>query len=160
MSLAMLKEALKRVHGIPNLLVLGSGSSPGDPPELLGSEAMRELLIWLKANADFVLIDTPPVLGMADTMSLAPMVDAVILVASAGHVSEGALQESLYRLEGVEARVIGAVLNKYDPSRSKEYSSTYYYTKRRTGFGRSDQNVAGLRAVDRLAADGSTKSPK
>jgi capsular exopolysaccharide synthesis family protein len=160
MSLSMLKEALHRVHGIPNLLVLGSGSSSGDPPELLGSEAMKELLIWLKANADFVLIDTPPVLGMADTLSLAPMVDAVLLVASAGHVSEGALQESLYRLEGVEARVIGAVLNKYDPSRSKEYYSNYYYTRKRTGFSRSDQNVAGLRAVDRMAAGGSAKSPR
>jgi capsular exopolysaccharide synthesis family protein len=160
MSLPMLREGLHRAQGIPNLLVLGSGSSLGDPPELLGSEAMKELLTWLKANADFVLIDTPPVLGMADTLSLAPMVDAVLLVASSGHVSEGALQESLYRLEGVEARVIGAVLNKYDPSRSKEYSSTYYYTRKRTGFGRSEQNIAGLRAVDRMAAGGSTQTPQ
>lgn len=158
-SMPLLREALGRVHGIPNLLVLGSGSSAGDPPELLGSEAMRELVSWLKDNADFVLIDTPPVLGMADTMSLAPLVDAVMLVASAGHVSEGALQESLYRLEGVEARVIGAVLNKYDPSRTRDYYSSYYYKKKSTGFSR-DENVSGLRSVDRMAAGGSPQPPQ
>jgi capsular exopolysaccharide synthesis family protein len=152
-SVTALKESLRRVQGVPGLLVLGSGSSPGDPPELLGSEAMQDLLGWLKANADLVLIDTPPVLGMADTTSLAPMVDAVLLVASAGQVREGALQEALHRLEGVEARVIGAVLNKYDPSRTRDYYSSYYYGRRRYGAA-AEEERAGLRAVDDVAASG------
>jgi non-specific protein-tyrosine kinase len=155
---AMLKEALMRVDGLQNLLILGSGSARGDPPELLGSEAMKDLVAWLRGSADFVLIDTPPVLGMADTMSLAPLVDGVMLVASAGDVSQAALRESLYRLEGVEARVIGAVLNKYDPSRSRDYYSSYYYNRPRHGFGARGERRSGLRAIDGMAGEGASST--
>jgi capsular exopolysaccharide synthesis family protein len=151
-SPSLLKEALLPVGGIPNLLILSSGSALGEPPELLGSKAMEDLIHWLKSSADFVLIDTPPVLGMADAMSLAPLVDAVMLVASSGEVSEGALQDALHRLEGVEARVIGAVLNKYDPTRSRDYYTNYY--TRDDGPAPRQRKRASLRPVDGLTSGG------
>jgi protein-tyrosine kinase len=152
-SAAILREALKPVEGVPNLLILSSGSARGEPPELLGSKAMEDLVNWLKGSADFVLLDTPPVLGMADATSLAPLVDAVMLIASSGEVSEGALQEALYRLEGVDARVMGAVLNKYDPTGSRDYYSSYY-TRDGARQTPREKKRARLSAFDDMAAGG------
>jgi len=152
-SAAILREALKPVEGVPNLLILSSGSARGEPPELLGSKAMEDLVNWLKGSADFVLLDTPPVLGMADATSLAPLVDAVMLIASSGEVSEGALQEALYRLEGVDARVMGAVLNKYDPSGARDYYSSYYTRDGARPTPREKKRTR-LSAFDNMAAGG------
>jgi polysaccharide biosynthesis transport protein len=138
-------------------LFLGSGSAHGDPPELLGSEAMKDLLGSLKEQADFVLIDTPPVLGLADTTSLAPFVDATVLVAGASGVTQAAVHEALYHLRGVEARVVGTILSKYDPSRSRDYYSTYK-TRPRHGFAPRGQEEAGLRAIDGMAGRAATPS--
>jgi capsular exopolysaccharide synthesis family protein len=106
--------------------VLPCGYVPPNPAELLGSQVMREIVGALKTRYDWVLIDTPPVLAMADTPVLCPYVDGVILVIASEASSRPAVQRSVDQLAGVGGSVIGAVLNKVDLKRNSYYYSQYY----------------------------------
>ncbi|MDQ3915612.1 MAG: polysaccharide biosynthesis tyrosine autokinase [Actinomycetota bacterium] len=111
--------------GIPNLKLLPSGPIPGNPAELLGSEMMRSILEQLASVADFVLVDGPPTLTLADAITLAPLTDGVLFVTDSQATRRGAVEHSRQQLEQVEAQVIGAVLNNFDPSKTGAYE--YYY---------------------------------
>jgi capsular exopolysaccharide synthesis family protein len=104
---------------VPGLRVLHTGPVGNVTPEVLGSGAMRLVLDELELDADFVLIDTPPVLTAADTLAIAPLADAVLLVAAAERTSSVALAEARLQLEQIGAFVIGAVLNNVDRSRAR-----------------------------------------
>jgi capsular exopolysaccharide synthesis family protein len=67
-----------------NLTVIPAGVTPANPAELLGSTAMRRLLDQLRTRFDRVILDTPPVLPLADVAVLAPLVDGTLLVVRAG----------------------------------------------------------------------------
>jgi non-specific protein-tyrosine kinase len=111
-----------------NLRLLPSGPIPGNPAELLGSEAMRKLIAELRGAADFILIDVAPILAVADGMTLAPMVDSVLFIADAAQATGGGIQQARSQLDQVNARVVGAVLNNFDSSKSRGYSVAAPYT--------------------------------
>jgi capsular exopolysaccharide synthesis family protein len=116
--------------GIPNVRVLTSGPIPNNPAELLTSLGVGQLVDTLTANADFVLFDSAPVLGLADAAILASRVDGSLLVvdASTSHSSAGArAKEEIERAGGT---IVGCVLNAFDPSTSPSYyyESPYYYS--------------------------------
>ena len=118
--------------GIPNLKLLPSGPIPGNPAELLGSEMMRSILEQLASVADFVLVDGPPTLTLADAITLAPLTDGVLFVTDSQATRRGAVEHSRQQLEQVEARLLGAVLNNFDPSKTGAfdyYYADYYGTK-------------------------------
>jgi polysaccharide biosynthesis transport protein len=106
--------------------VLPCGYVPPNPAELLGSQVMREIVNALKTRYDWVLIDTPPVLAMADTPVLCPYVDGVILVVASEASSRPAVQRAVDQLASVGGTIIGAVLNKVDLKRNSYYYSQYY----------------------------------
>ncbi|HEX2234783.1 MAG TPA: polysaccharide biosynthesis tyrosine autokinase [Actinomycetota bacterium] len=112
--------------GVENLRLLPSGPVPGNPAELLGSEAMESLLRELREASDFVLIDAAPVLPVADAMTLTPFVDAILFVADARRTTRGAIAQARQQLDQVNARVIGTVLNNFDPSRSPGSAHQHY----------------------------------
>jgi succinoglycan biosynthesis transport protein ExoP len=122
-------EAAKAVvrPGDDHMGVLASGPVPGNPAELLTSQAMGELLSELGKVADFVLIDVPPVLAVADALALAPFADGVILVADAEHTSRHAVAQARQQLDQVNAKLVGTVLNNFDPSRARAYPYYYQY---------------------------------
>jgi capsular exopolysaccharide synthesis family protein len=140
-------EALLHPGG-DHLGVLASGPVPGNPAEVLTSEAMGELLSKLKEVADFVLLDLPPVLAVSDALALAPFADGVILVADAEHTSRHAVAQARHQLDQVNAHVIGAMLNNFDPSRARaypyyyQYYYTYRYEQAEPG-GQGDGTIAG-----------------
>lgn len=107
--------------------VMASGPVPGNPAELLTSQAMGELLSELEKEFDFVLIDVPPILAVADALGLAPFADGVILVADAEHTSRHAVAQARQQLDQVNATLIGTVLNNFDPSRARAYPYYYQY---------------------------------
>jgi succinoglycan biosynthesis transport protein ExoP len=98
--------------GDSTLAVLPSGPIPPNPSELLGSAAMFELLARLTSSYDVVLLDTPPVLPVADATILTRMVGGAIVVAGADRLHRRQLRDSLANLEAVGAHVYGVVLNK------------------------------------------------
>ncbi|MDQ3983395.1 MAG: CpsD/CapB family tyrosine-protein kinase, partial [Actinomycetota bacterium] len=122
--------------GIPNLKLIPSGPIPANPAELLGSEAMKSVLSQLAAVADFVLIDGPPTLTLADAITLAPLADGVLFVTDAQATRRAAVEHSRQQLDRVEAHVIGAVLNNFDPAKTGggyEYYYGDYYAEKKSG---------------------------
>jgi non-specific protein-tyrosine kinase len=102
--------------------------SPG-PLELLGSDAMTDLLTTLASLADFILIDTPPVLSSSDVAALAPITDGVLFVADPRLAQRSVVEQARHELELIGAPIVGVVVNKYDPRRFRAYGSGYgYYT--------------------------------
>jgi non-specific protein-tyrosine kinase len=96
---------------VPGLSLLASGPLPPRPADLLGSRRMVALLERMRASADIVLIDTPPVVAVTDAAVLAPQVDGVLLVLQAGHTRRDRAREARQILEKVKAHIIGVVLN-------------------------------------------------
>jgi capsular exopolysaccharide synthesis family protein len=114
--------------GIQNLRLLHSGPIPGNPAEILGSLAMRELVETLKAEADFVIIDTPPILSVADALTLAHVADAVLIVVDGRSTTVTDVTQTRRQLDQIDARVIGAVLNNFDHTKARvPYYYSHYY---------------------------------
>lgn len=113
---------------VKNLTVLTSGPVPPNPAELLGSDRVRSLWPQLLERFDSVIIDTPPVLAVTDSVLLSRQIDGVILVVSAGVSRVEVIQQAKEQLAKASARIIGVVLNKVKiPSRDYHY---YYYYHR------------------------------
>ena len=108
--------------GTAKLQVLPSGPVPPNPAELLGSPAMRRLLADLRLSYDYVVVDTTPVLPVADASVLSRLVDGMVVVANAGRVRRRQLAQSEKDLTQVSANILGVVLNGV---RRDEESYTY-----------------------------------
>jgi tyrosine-protein kinase len=107
----------------PNLWVILSGPLPAHPSALMDSDAMRQFLKEQRDLFDFIILDCPPALVVADAMALAPLADAVLVVADAKESDRELVSRLKEEIEQVGGRIIGAVLN-----RSKQAAkSTYYY---------------------------------
>jgi succinoglycan biosynthesis transport protein ExoP len=113
---------------IENLWVLHAGRTVApDELDLLGSSGMSDLLTRLTAFADFVLIDTPPLLAASDAAALAKMADGVLFVIDPRRVQKQHVEQARLELQLVGAHVIGVVVNNYNPRRFRPYSSRYRY---------------------------------
>lgn len=110
-----LAEAVQR-HGLTDLAVLAGGSPPHNPAELLGSQPMRELLDAMRAAYDVVVVDSAPVLDVADATVLAGRADATLLAVRWGRTTRAQHTEAQERLARVGARTLGVVLTMV-PSR-------------------------------------------
>ncbi|MBI4319068.1 MAG: CpsD/CapB family tyrosine-protein kinase [Chloroflexi bacterium] len=107
---------------VPNLRLLPSGPPAPNPSELLGSRRMDKLIEALKAEADYVLFDCPPILAVTDAAVLARKVDGVLLVFSTGKTKRDHAAKAKVLLEKVNANILGVVLNNV-----KLDSSLYRY---------------------------------
>jgi capsular exopolysaccharide synthesis family protein len=108
------------------LQILTCGYIPPNPTELLGSASMREIISALREHFDWVLIDSPPVLAMADTLVLGPLVDGVILVIGAEVSTRPAVHRAIEQMAGAGVKFTGVVLNKVDLERNAYYYGQYY----------------------------------
>ena len=111
---------------VDNLYALTSGVIPPNPSELLGSERMRELLQEAREIYDYVLIDLPPVLPVADALVLGAVVDGVVLVIESGEVKVDLARDVKKQLQHAGANILGVVLNKVR-SEHRGYGYGYYY---------------------------------
>ena len=112
---------------VPGLYILPSGPIPPNPAELIGSQRMQKMIERARETFDYVLIDSPPVLIVTDTLLLSAMVDGVILVIKSGVARVDATREAKGKLENVGAKIVGAVLNKVNMSSHDYYYYSYYY---------------------------------
>jgi capsular exopolysaccharide synthesis family protein len=102
-----------RLHPVlaEGLYVLPSGELPPNPTEMMGSQCLDKLLHELAQQVDLVLVDSPPVLAVADATTLATTVDGVLLVLKAGSTRREAAQCAVESLQQVGANLVGVVLN-------------------------------------------------
>jgi len=106
---AELKDVMKSLAD-HHLTVIPGGRAPMNPAELLGSTAMRRLVDHLRTRFDKVILDTPPVLPLADVAVLAPLVDGILMVVRAGFTTRPAIENALRCFDS--SRLIGVVLNE------------------------------------------------
>lgn len=110
---------------VDDLSVLTAGTVPPNPSELLGSEAMAELLALVEAHFEYVILDAPPLLPVTDAAVLSHQAGGAVVVARAGVARQNQLTEALSILEGADASVYGVVLNDVPVSQIDGYSQYY-----------------------------------
>ena len=111
---------------VDGLDVITSGAIPPDPVELLSGPRMIELLETNVRNYDHIIIDGPPVLGLADSLVIANFAEATLVIIESGKTKKSALQDSLKRLERANANIIGTVLTQVSPQHNPDYNLEYY----------------------------------
>lgn len=113
---------------LENLYVLTAGAIPPNPAEILSSEKMKNLIEDLKNMYDYIFIDTPPIGLVTDAGALSSFIDGVVLVVKSESVEKKYLEETKKKLDAVDARILGAILNSYK-SEQKDYNYYSYYGK-------------------------------
>ncbi len=112
---------------VPNLFVLTSGPLPPNPAELVGSNRMRESLEAAGAEFDLVMLDSPPVVSVADAIALTAFTDGVVLVVQAGKVPYDVIRRATAQIEAVKGRILGVVMNSVNLKRDGYYYDYYRY---------------------------------
>jgi capsular exopolysaccharide synthesis family protein len=102
-----LAAAFRQPSGFDNLWVIASGSLPPNPSELLGSDTMGDLLADLRKTADWVILDTAPVLAAADAAAVTRWADGVLVVARVGTSRRDSSRAGHEQLKNVGARILG-----------------------------------------------------
>ena len=105
---------------VPNLRVLASGPLPPNPADLLSSQRMDRVTEALRAEADYLLYDSPPIVAVTDAAVLGRRLDGVLLVIDAGKTKRDHARRAKLLLEKVNAHLLGVVLN------NAEFDSALY----------------------------------
>ena len=119
-------ESIFQRTEIDGLYFMASGPLPPNPAELLAGPKMLSLLSTASEKVDAVIIDSPPILGLADAPLLASIAAGTLLVVAAGHTRRSIVKTALKRLHFARARMVGALLNKCDFSKSYAYGGYGY----------------------------------
>lgn len=123
---APLNEVLQKTK-FPRLTVLAAGPTPPNPSELLGSLTAEKMLSELRAQFDYVIIDSAPVLAVTDGAILSAKSDGALVVVRAGKTRRDQLTHAIGMLNDVGVTLLGAVLNMMPTRGSGAYSYNYYY---------------------------------
>lgn len=130
-------SAIVQFPEVPTLFVIPAGPKPPNPTQLLSSPAMKSMLEELCKRFKFVLIDSPPILPVADGMILSTLVDGVIFVIESGVTFRNAVTRSRKSLQTSGANVLGIVFNKVDLRYDGYYGSyshyNFYYDQTKKG---------------------------
>ncbi|MFC1570826.1 GumC family protein [Candidatus Omnitrophota bacterium] len=139
-------DSVIRKTDINNLDIITCGSIPPNPSELLGSGKMVELLEELELRYDRVIIDTPPVLAVTDSVILSGKVDGTIIVVRAGETNRNAVVKTKEILGTVlTSNLIGVVLNMVEITKSGGYYYYYHYYGKKYGhYGEENQKTEHL----------------
>lgn len=111
---------------VPGLRALPSGGVSPAPSEMMASNQMKKAVAELRDLAEFIVIDSPPLL-VSDALILGPLTDGVLLVVDAEATSPTAVDHAVDQFEHAGVHVFGAVLNRYNPSTTIGYAPRYGY---------------------------------
>ena len=118
--------ALVRPTDSEGLYVLTAGPQPPSAPELLSSERFERMINELTASFDHVILDAPPVMGLADGPLVASRVEGVVFVLESHSTQKSMVQVAIERLRAANAQILGVVLTKFDAKRA-HYGYGYEY---------------------------------
>jgi capsular exopolysaccharide synthesis family protein len=152
---------------IPNLYAVPCGPIPPNPAELVSSDRMRQLLEEVRKTFDYVLLDSPPVMHVADARILGAQTEAVVLIVQGGATPRELVDRAKLQLLQVNANVIGVALNNVDFSsagydyyyryyRSRRYSYGYGYGYGSYGSGSDEEAATGDASKASAPGDGSS----
>ncbi|HXC35794.1 MAG TPA: polysaccharide biosynthesis tyrosine autokinase [Candidatus Acidoferrales bacterium] len=118
-----LDEVIQKTN-VPNLDFMPSGKLPGRQINILGSEPMRNLISELKQRYDFILFDSPPIMGLSDASVLASEVDMAIQIIQYRRYPQLMNIRAKQMVEKVGGNLVGIVLNNINMAQDESY---YYY---------------------------------
>jgi succinoglycan biosynthesis transport protein ExoP len=123
-------DDILKTPGMDTLHIITAGTKPPNPSEILTSNRFKEFLKEASKDYNFIFIDAPPVMPVADASDIAALADGVILVYMTGKIGRGVLKRVKANLENVDAKLTGVILNKVKSDTGPEYyqyHSYYYY---------------------------------
>jgi len=115
-------------YGSGDLRVIAAGPIPPNPGELLASSHMATLVDKLRGESDFVLVDAPPLLPVADSSGLAVIMDGVLLSVRYGSTTKDQLRQAALNLDRVGAKTLGVILNIVPPKATLASAYGYGYS--------------------------------
>ncbi len=137
-------ECVKEIN--TNLFILTAGSIPPNPSELLGSQKFEEVMKYVCAVYDFVIVDTPPLNIVSDSILVAPHTSGAVLVVRDGYTPHYSIQKAIDVLRFSNVNILGAVMNGANPRnknkyiyRKYSYSNYSSYGYYRSGYGNNNQ---------------------
>jgi succinoglycan biosynthesis transport protein ExoP len=134
-------EAIVQGTAYPSLTLIGCGTRVHNAPELLGSQAMAQLIHRVRPAHDVILIDSPPLAGGVDPFILGTLAGSLLLVLRTGHSHREVAAAKLEMLHRLPVRLLGAVLNDCPEAAYRYYS---YYLP---GYEAADEHATGQRSV-------------
>jgi len=123
-----LEETLQ-TSDVPNLKFLLAGGLPPNPTEILASPRFAQILAKLEEISDIVVIDSPPVLGLADSSALAAKVDGILHVLDITKATRREVSHATDQLRKAGGKIIGCVLNAVESGQDYGYYYHYYYSQ-------------------------------
>ena len=151
----------------PQLQTYFQGSGGDVLTEVLPGQRQHEIAVsttgtknlWVlhagRETADFVLIDTPPLLSTSDVVAVAPLADAILMVVDPHLARRSTLEQARHELDLIDVPVLGVVVNKHDPSRFRGYGFGYAYY----GYGHPGRSEIAPSRTLRAIPDDSEAEP-
>ncbi|MBI2372703.1 MAG: polysaccharide biosynthesis tyrosine autokinase [Deltaproteobacteria bacterium] len=125
---ATFNEAVEK-SGIDGVFWIGCRRPMQDAAEVVGTEAFAAALTAARERFDFVVVDTPPVISVAESPVIARLADASLLVVREGSTPTRAVEAARRRLDGLGVKLLGAVQNFHVPEYGGGYGYRYRYTR-------------------------------
>ena len=122
------QQTLQQV--MPNLDLITSGETPEDPISLLNSPLMQSLLVGANGFYDCIVIDTPPLLGLADTKILGELADGLLFVVRPGVANYDSINAAKKTLKNAKLNVLGVVANGVNIAQEAYGYGSYYPNKK------------------------------
>ncbi|PLX86645.1 MAG: hypothetical protein C0614_03695, partial [Desulfuromonas sp.] len=145
-------SSLRHIESL-KLDFIPGGTEPPNPTQLLSSQVMRKFLDSAKSKYDFVILDVPPLLPVADALILSSWVDINVLVLEPCRVPEKMVKRAVQLLRNHEATIAGVVLNDKSGRGMKYYGGyNYYNDKDYQGYYRPQQSEAQSSLLKRVSS--------
>jgi len=119
------RHFVKKIEGLESLSVLTCGPLPPKPVELFGSDRFKDFLSQIHREFAWIVIDSPPVASLADTLVLGSLIEMTVFVIQHKRNDRDLILRSTEQLRNVDANMVGAVLNNVD-LRQANYGDYYY----------------------------------
>jgi len=120
------ENAKNKFSELDSLDLITSGVLPPMPTEILSSAKMGAILNDLREEYDYILLDTPPILSVADAAALSRHVDGVIIVSALDKTTHDEIRVSKRSLDKVDAKILGVILT-FAENNKRGYYYNYYY---------------------------------
>lgn len=125
---------------LEKLKIITSGHKSPNPSELLGSEGFQRFINEARDRFDFILLDSSPIMMVADSAILAKAADRVVLTVKAGETPREVIRQAIKQLRAIDVKILGVVLNRVEFA--KHYG--YYYHYYRGYYGRGEKGISEL----------------
>ena len=147
-------DDILQTPGMDTLHIVTAGTKPPNPSEILTSQRFKGFLKEVSNTYDFIFIDAPPVMPVADASDIATLADGVILVYMTGKIGRSVLKRVKTKLENVDARLTGVILNKVKSDAGPEYYQYHSYDY----YGCETEVKKGLKVKNKNSRQKSNKS--